>query len=601
MQRAVLLVFLAGLAHAWLYRMFQPDDTFIVLVYAKNLLAGNGLTFNGERVEGFSSALWALLVAAAGSAGFDLLATAKVLATGLYLATGFVLLRIGSTLRPAGRWAPVALLAMFFALPPLALWAAGALDTLPFAFLLTLACWLYFRASCITGSPRDHVFAGIAFGLLAWTRPEGFAYVGAVPAFELARFAFGRARNGRNALRTIAACVAVTALLLLARHAVYGQWLPSTVSAKTGDLHSQLVRGEWYLRGFAAAYGWLAAVYAIAAIALLVRGGTLAWWALLSLIVVTGETCFALLVGGDWMLGWRFLVPILPLAVSVIYLPASARPVLLVAVALVVTGGGIWQSSKLLPAARTQAQSDLGDIRMGQYIRDLHLPPDARIAVLDAGAIPYYSGLRAIDMAGLNDAHIAHLPGGFMAKWDNEYVLAREPAVIQFHTIRERGFVIPSEAFTGTSKLYYSQEFQRWYEFDPASPVAHLFRRRGAPVQRTFLDTFAEAQWQARWDAAAGKWIARITKTGASVWPAPPDASIRMGKAYVRLQWLGGSGEVRFEKYAPLPKSLVQGESAPMEVEMPKVEARQLKACLVLFAVLDPLGCDTLDVAPPGQ
>jgi hypothetical protein len=33
-----------------------------------------------------------------------------------------------------------------------------------------------------------------------------------------------------------------------------------------------------------------------------------------------------------------------------------------------------------------------------------------------------------------------------------------------------------------------------------------------------------------------------------------------------------------------------------MAVEMPKIEARQLKACLVLFAVLDPLGCDTLDV-----
>jgi hypothetical protein len=66
-----------------------------------------------------------------------------------------------------------------------------------------------------------------------------------------------------------------------------------------------------------------------------------------------------------------------------------------------------------------------------------------------------------------------------------------------------------------------------------------------------------------------------------------------MGKAYVRLQWLGGSGDVRFEKYAPLPKSLVQGESAHFEVEMPKVDAQQLKACLVLFAVTEtPLSCD---------
>ncbi|HEY8048086.1 MAG TPA: hypothetical protein VIE63_02860, partial [Ramlibacter sp.] len=221
----------------------------------------------------------------------------------------------------------------------------------------------------------------------------------------------------------------------------------------------------------------------------------------------------------------------------------------------------------------------------------------SRIAVLDAGAIPYYSGLRAIDMVGLNDAHIAHLPGGFMAKWDNEYVLAQEPLVVQFHTIRERGFVIPSEAFTGTSKLYYSQEFQRWYEFDPHSPVAHLFRRRSAPVQHTFLDSFADAQWQAHWDGASSTWSADLRKTGDNVWPAPPDANIHMGKSYVYLQALGSAGDVRFEKYVPLPKSLVQGESAHFDVQVPKVDARQVKACLVLFAVLDPVSCDSLPVA----
>jgi arabinofuranosyltransferase len=587
----IVAVFAAGVLHAWLYRMFQPDDTFIVLVYAKNLLAGNGLTFNGERVEGFSSALWTLLVSAAGALGFDLLATAKAMAVLLYLATGCVLARIASSLRPLGPWALAGLLAMYFAQPQLALWASGALETILFTFVLTLACYLYFRASCITALPRDHVIAGVAFGLLAWTRPEGIAYIGAIPVFELLRGLVTRSWNVRNALRAIASALVLFIVLVAWRRITYGDWLPSTVSAKTGDMHSQLIRGGFYLKGFFADHAWRVAAYAVATIVLLLRRGPLAWWALLSLIVVTGETCFAFIVGGDWMLGYRFLVPMLPLAISVIYFAASIDKRALVATVAFVLAAGVLQSTHLLPAARAQAISDLGDIRMGQYIRDLHLPPQSRIAVLDAGAIPYFSGLPAIDMAGLNNAHIAHLPGGFMAKWDNEYVLSLKPVYVQFHTIRDRGFVIPSEAFAGTSKLYYSKEFQRWYEFDPNSPVAHLFRRRETPVEHTFSDTFADAQWQSTWDTASGKWIADLRKTGENVWPAPPDATIHFGKAYVRLQLLGSAGDVRFEKYVPLPKSLVQGESAHLEVDVPKIEVQKIKACLLLFAVVDTVSC----------
>ena len=40
------------------------DDANIFFVYAKNLAEGNGLVYNtgGERVEGFSSLLWTLLL-----------------------------------------------------------------------------------------------------------------------------------------------------------------------------------------------------------------------------------------------------------------------------------------------------------------------------------------------------------------------------------------------------------------------------------------------------------------------------------------------------------------------------------------------------------
>jgi hypothetical protein len=74
--------------------------------------------------------------------------------------------------------------------------------------------------------------------------------------------------------------------------------------------------------------------------------------------------------------------------------------------------------------------------KVGRWLAE-HIPPDATIAVEGAGAIAYYSGLRSIDMLGLNDRHISrvHVPemGSGRAgheKTDYAYVFARRPDVI---------------------------------------------------------------------------------------------------------------------------------------------------------------------------
>ncbi|MBW2316659.1 MAG: hypothetical protein JRH10_21050, partial [Deltaproteobacteria bacterium] len=70
---ATALAVLAALAllHAsWLYA--PCDDAYIFLVYVKNLLAGHGLTFNGARVEGFTSVSWVALLTLLGTTGLPL-------------------------------------------------------------------------------------------------------------------------------------------------------------------------------------------------------------------------------------------------------------------------------------------------------------------------------------------------------------------------------------------------------------------------------------------------------------------------------------------------------------------------------------------------
>jgi hypothetical protein len=92
--------------------------------------------------------------------------------------------------------------------------------------------------------------------------------------------------------------------------------------------------------------------------------------------------------------------------------------------------------------------------------------PGAVLATNTAGTIPYYSGLRTIDMLGLNDVHIAHrnMPMGKglagHEKWDAAYVLAQHPDYIQFGSAT--GNNLP--CFRSDSDIARLPEFQQLYE-----------------------------------------------------------------------------------------------------------------------------------------
>ena len=62
---AVCTILLGGLALA--YRADFVDDSYIFLRYAQNIAEGHGPVFNiGERVEGYSSALWTFTISMIG-------------------------------------------------------------------------------------------------------------------------------------------------------------------------------------------------------------------------------------------------------------------------------------------------------------------------------------------------------------------------------------------------------------------------------------------------------------------------------------------------------------------------------------------------------
>jgi len=101
---------------------------------------------------------------------------------------------------------------------------------------------------------------------------------------------------------------------------------------------------------------------------------------------------------------------------------------------------------------------------LGQAIA-AHTRSDAVMAMDDAGIAPLVADRRNIDMLGLNDEHIGHLPGRYAEKFDIRYVLGRRPDLIVLLAYveqprRDEDFRLP-----GHAALFRDEEFRTRYRY----------------------------------------------------------------------------------------------------------------------------------------
>ena len=180
------------------------------------------------------------------------------------------------------------------------------------------------------------------------------------------------------------------------------------------------------------------------------------------------------LVGGDWMLGYRlFHTPVAlgaalaPLALRGLTLRRSDRRlrvagVAALALAVCVSAAPTWLDPRVRVATgRTLVYAGLD---IGRFMRE-NFPPDSLLATSTGGSIPYASGLPIVDMMGLNDVTIAarrELPAEWkgIEKGDGRYVLSRRPDFIQLGSFL--GSTTP--LFLSGIELYAEEEFHRHYE-----------------------------------------------------------------------------------------------------------------------------------------
>ena len=420
-------------AHWLIYSPYTIDDAFISYRYAENLAGGAGLVYNpGERVEGYTNFLWVVLLSVGHSAGLATPMCAKVLGFALSLGSVVFVYLLTCRAEKANNLAG-GLAALLLASS--GLFAASGADGLETQLLTALMlCGLYLHLG-ETGDARGFPWSALLFLAAGLARPDGCLFFGAV---VLDRLLLRRVKLHSYDAVMVFLVVAGGLIYFLWRYHYYGHLWPNTFYAKEFATGALTNRGLHRFGAFVWHLG-------ISGLPLLVVWATMCKPGrghVLIVLVIVSRLIFAVPSGGAWM-GWeyhRFFLPTVPL----IYVLAgmglaemvrrsqsqssSWRRKVAVILAACALGGNMWVSlESILPGRYAYAEGlARAHIRLGHWLKE-NAPADSVLACGDAGALPYYSGLKTIDILGLNDDHIAHLEGGFYGKLDPEYILARRP------------------------------------------------------------------------------------------------------------------------------------------------------------------------------
>ncbi len=508
------LLLAAAVAAVPILGTFAPDclsdDAFISFRYAENLTTGHGLVFNagaGQPVEGYTNFLWTLLLAGTTALGLNPETAARILGLMAAMAAQLATFFLARTLLPRFPllWAlPACLLAAnsFFVVESI-----QGLETTFMAALVTAALARRATEIVVTGEGR-RVFplSALLLGLSALTRPEGYLVFAVIILADWLGLAWQRRRPGRFQMMSLIMFAVPVVPHLIFRLLTYHDWLPHTFHAKTGGGWDQVLRGLLYVGS-----GWLHFLpWVLAAILALLAPGTLRRETprqraiLLTGVVWLAATAGVVVEGGDFKPTFRFLVWSLPLlavlacsGLAVLLAGLSRvqpRQARLLALALA-AGMLIWAAAGSGQARyfAAQRQVDLKVLRQAAAWFDANLPADALIATGPAGAIPYYTGRRTLDMWGINHAAIGRRemprmgsgPAGH-EKGDGALVLASLPHVILFTEGRFSRVPLPEKNLV-SGYLYVSErellelpgfhQRYRWRSVPLASTMMNFYQR----------------------------------------------------------------------------------------------------------------------------
>jgi hypothetical protein len=417
------------------------DDAYISMRYARHLADGHGLVWNiGEApIEGFTNFLWvawiAFLIKLFGDPSYAMIASAAA-----FHVISVVLFYRLLTARYKAHWLPTCSATLLLAAwEPIRTQVFVALEAPLLLCLFVAALYLVSSSSTTT-----RIAGALAAGLLPLIRPDGLFLTLLVTALYVGTEGRrGLAANLRRHASALACLAGPLVLLTVGRIVYFGDALPNTYYLKIVGRPDRIHYGlDYVVRFLNSFYG---SILLLPFLVFTIIERTVI--SLIAAVGIVGILAYVAYQGGDLFDWWRFMIPLLPLFLLLFALLASkclrqstwrVVPFLGVALCVALVVIGVRREYDLVTTGYLflKPSAEMVDnTRMGLALRAV-CSSQALTADFWAGATPYFSELRSIDMLGRSDKVIARRPASVARgvpghdKFDFDYVLGRKPDVI---------------------------------------------------------------------------------------------------------------------------------------------------------------------------
>ncbi len=470
----VLGIILLTILFLYLYKSlrFVQDDAYITFRYVKNFIAGNGLVFNiGEYVEGYTNFLWLLLLSLTSILGFGIEQTSTNLSIFFAIVTIVltyiitkVALNSSNGNQPTVRKTLVALIpsALLILTNSFGYWAVSGMETTLFVALVMVSILVYFTQP---GGKLKYSLPVLMF-FIYLLRPEGivvFLIIYSHKVFYIFLQKNNLKSDVKKLIQDVSLFVVLIAVYTAFRLFYFGYPFPNTYYAKSGFSLIYFNAGLDYFLGFCKAnllYGFML----LFPLYLFFKKRLNRITSLLIYFILSYSAA-VILLGGDVLTFYRFLLPVAPViyllfVLSLFYISndltekyrlLNKTAVHLVTIIILLlpgvfnyinekpkTDGSLINEVELVKKMKLKADIiEQRQIESGKQIT---------VAATTIGALSYFTNANVIDMLGLTDGFISHNPkevpaisgkdniGWKERKYNADYVIKRKPDHIIFST-----------------------------------------------------------------------------------------------------------------------------------------------------------------------
>jgi hypothetical protein len=443
------------------------DDAMISMRYARNLADGYGLVWNpaGDRVEGYTNPLWVGFMAIfhflpIPSSKLSLLVQ---ISGAIFLITNLIFVKkIAESLTNSTLVALLAVVLTAF-YTPLNNWGLQGMEVSALLLITSISVWLAMKSTRTnTFSPLIYILLGVS----TLIRIDMAVIYVVILVYMVIVLPDQRRKNLIWGLGLFAFFILGQTIF---RMVYYGEPLPNTYYLKVSGypIILRIIRGLYVLFQFAWRFNWMLFLFPLTAL-IFRRDREI----ILLFIVFIAQVAYSIYVGGD---AWehkggsnRYISIAMPIYfISFVYaaylikgaiidkmhsdskyLETAANIGLLIFILASMVNFNMILNVRSLERWALMRQPIFIEgnkeyVQIANALKKI-TTPDATIAVVSAGAIPYFTDLEAIDLLGKNDPVIAHEPSqGAMGirsisdfrpghmKWNYDYSIGQlKPDVI---------------------------------------------------------------------------------------------------------------------------------------------------------------------------